>query len=145
MTKAGARARRAKRATAEGESRAPICRLFEASTSTTKAKTVHSAATTSVFLFFSVSFFYCSRARVCSSLLLLRCHKSLRLAHSFQTNCTTMATIATQPRPYRDFLTPALHSRFTEASLYTFGLCYLIAIWMGELDHCKIRWPLCSD
>ncbi|KAF2491093.1 hypothetical protein BU16DRAFT_517152 [Lophium mytilinum] len=37
----------------------------------------------------------------------------------------------TKPR-YRDFLTPALHRRFTSASLYTLSACYAIAVWMGE-------------
>ena len=35
-------------------------------------------------------------------------------------------------RPYRNFLTPALHRRFTHAALFTLILCYIEAIWMGE-------------
>jgi nucleoporin NDC1 len=38
-------------------------------------------------------------------------------------------------RPYRDFLTPALHRRFTKASRYTLLICYLIACFMGEWDN----------
>ena len=40
-------------------------------------------------------------------------------------------------RPYRDYLTPALHRRFNKASRYTLLLCYAIACWMGEWDNCK--------
>lgn len=35
-------------------------------------------------------------------------------------------------RPYRDFLTPSLHRRFTNAALVTLGVCYVVAVWMGE-------------
>lgn len=42
-----------------------------------------------------------------------------------------------QARPYRDFLTPALHKRFTDASFYTLLLCYCISLWMGSLDDCQ--------
>jgi hypothetical protein len=38
------------------------------------------------------------------------------------------------PRPYRDFLTPALHKRFTNAALLTLGLCYIEATWFGRWD-----------
>lgn len=39
------------------------------------------------------------------------------------------------PRPYRDFLTPALHKRFTNAALLTLGVCYLEAVWFGQFDR----------
>lgn len=39
-------------------------------------------------------------------------------------------------RPYRDYLTPALHRRFNKASRYTLLLCYAIACWMGDWDNC---------
>ncbi|ORY10848.1 nucleoporin protein Ndc1-Nup [Clohesyomyces aquaticus] len=45
-----------------------------------------------------------------------------------------MASPIIPTRPYRDFMTPALHRRFMSASIYTFGLCYAIAIWMGQWD-----------
>jgi nucleoporin NDC1 len=44
-------------------------------------------------------------------------------------------------RPYRDFLTPALHKRFTDASLYTILLCYGISVWMGGMDNCRCTPP----
>jgi putative Ca2+/H+ antiporter (TMEM165/GDT1 family) len=37
-------------------------------------------------------------------------------------------------RPYRDYLTPALHRRFNKASRYTLLFCYVIACFMGEWD-----------
>jgi nucleoporin NDC1 len=48
-----------------------------------------------------------------------------------------LAPLGTQVRPYRDYLTPALHRRFNKASRYTLLLCYAIACWMGEWDNCK--------
>jgi nucleoporin NDC1 len=48
-----------------------------------------------------------------------------------------LAPLGLQVRPYRDYLTPALHSRFTRASRYTLVLCYLIAVFMGEWDNRK--------
>jgi nucleoporin NDC1 len=47
------------------------------------------------------------------------------------------APLGVQVRPYRDYLTPALHSRFTKASRYTLLLCYLTALFMGEWDNRK--------
>jgi nucleoporin NDC1 len=46
-----------------------------------------------------------------------------------------LPTLGAQVRPYRDYLTPALHTRFTKASRYTLLLCYLIALFMGEWDN----------
>lgn len=44
-----------------------------------------------------------------------------------------MATpLVKRARPYRDFLTPALHRRFTSASLLALGICYVDAVWMAE-------------
>lgn len=43
-------------------------------------------------------------------------------------------------RPYKDYLTPALHRRFTHASGYTLLLCYIVAVWMGELRG--VYWTL---
>ncbi|KAF2872410.1 nucleoporin protein Ndc1-Nup [Massariosphaeria phaeospora] len=51
-----------------------------------------------------------------------------------------MAAPATQTRPYRDFLTPSLHRRFTDASGYTIALCYFIALWMGEWNNFLDIW-----
>ncbi|OCL02593.1 hypothetical protein AOQ84DRAFT_304447 [Glonium stellatum] len=45
----------------------------------------------------------------------------------------------TTARPYRDFLTPALHRRFTSAFLLTTCLCYVEAVWMGEWNN--FFWP----
>ncbi|KAL6706152.1 hypothetical protein ACN47E_006068 [Coniothyrium glycines] len=42
------------------------------------------------------------------------------------------APLGAQVRPYRDYLTPALHRRFNKASLYTLLLCYVTACWMAE-------------
>ncbi|KAF1960101.1 hypothetical protein CC80DRAFT_465699 [Byssothecium circinans] len=44
-------------------------------------------------------------------------------------------------RPYRDFLTPALHRRFTDASFYTLLLCYLISVWM-DFNVTVCKWVL---
>lgn len=45
----------------------------------------------------------------------------------------------TTARPYRDFLTPALHRRFTSAFTLTICLCYAEAVWMGEWNN--FFWP----
>ncbi|KAF2480011.1 nucleoporin protein Ndc1-Nup [Neohortaea acidophila] len=49
------------------------------------------------------------------------------------TTATATATSPTKPteqrtRPYKDFLTPALHRRFTRAALLTLAACYLTSI-----------------
>jgi len=41
-------------------------------------------------------------------------------------------------RPYKDFLTPALHRRFAMATATLFGLCYAEAVLIGEWNSCKI-------
>ncbi|KAI8934382.1 hypothetical protein NX059_009118 [Plenodomus lindquistii] len=46
-----------------------------------------------------------------------------------------LAPLGAQVRPYKDYLTPALHQRFTHASGYTLFLCYLIAAWQGEVKN----------
>ncbi|KAI4629161.1 uncharacterized protein J4E87_003422 [Alternaria ethzedia] len=51
-----------------------------------------------------------------------------------------LAPLGTQVRPYRDYLTPALHRRFNKASRYTLLLCYAIACWMGEWDNMLWLW-----
>ncbi|KAF1835081.1 hypothetical protein BDW02DRAFT_568368 [Decorospora gaudefroyi] len=51
-----------------------------------------------------------------------------------------LAPLGTQVRPYRDYLTPALHRRFNKASRYTLLLCYMIACWMGEWDNLLWLW-----
>ncbi|KAH4842280.1 hypothetical protein HBH75_215560 [Parastagonospora nodorum] len=51
-----------------------------------------------------------------------------------------LPTLGAQVRPYRDFLTPALHRRFTKASRYTLLLCYFIACFMGEWDNALWLW-----
>ncbi|KAF1849599.1 uncharacterized protein K460DRAFT_372072 [Cucurbitaria berberidis CBS 394.84] len=48
--------------------------------------------------------------------------------------------LGAQVRPYRDYLTPALHRRFNKASRYTLILCYAIACWMGEWDSLLWSW-----
>jgi len=40
-------------------------------------------------------------------------------------------------RPYKDFLTPALHRRFARATVILMGLCYLEAVYIGEWNSCK--------
>ncbi|OAK99733.1 hypothetical protein IQ06DRAFT_275963 [Phaeosphaeriaceae sp. SRC1lsM3a] len=45
------------------------------------------------------------------------------------------AALGAQVRPYRDYLTPVLHSRFNQASRYTLLICYAIACLMGEWDN----------
>jgi len=51
-----------------------------------------------------------------------------------------LAPLGTQVRPYRDYLTPALHRRFNKASRYTLLLCYAIACWMGEWNNLLWLW-----
>lgn len=51
-----------------------------------------------------------------------------------------LAPLGAQVRPYRDYLTPALHRRFNKASRYTLLLCYAIACWMGEWDSLLWLW-----
>ena len=51
------------------------------------------------------------------------------------------APLGASPRPYRDFLTPALHRRFNKASRYTLVLCYATAVWMAEWDSSTCRCP----
>ncbi|KAF2421484.1 hypothetical protein EJ08DRAFT_619963 [Tothia fuscella] len=50
--------------------------------------------------------------------------------------------VVKKPRPYRDFLTPALHRHFTKASIFTLGVCYALAVWMGEWDPIWQWFPL---
>jgi nucleoporin NDC1 len=44
---------------------------------------------------------------------------------------------ATRIRPYKDFLTPALHRRFATATVTLTALCYIEAILIGEFNSCK--------
>lgn len=46
----------------------------------------------------------------------------------------TMTPVVKRARPYRDFLTPALHRRFTSAALLALAVCYVDAVWMAEWD-----------
>ncbi|KAA8574276.1 hypothetical protein EYC84_005771 [Monilinia fructicola] len=39
-------------------------------------------------------------------------------------------------RPYKDFLTPALHRRFALATAVLAAVCYVEAIWIGEWNSC---------
>jgi hypothetical protein len=41
-------------------------------------------------------------------------------------------------RPYKDFLTPALHRRFTTAAVTLLGLCYADSILIGQWDSCEL-------
>ncbi|KAJ4357646.1 uncharacterized protein N0V89_002222 [Didymosphaeria variabile] len=45
-------------------------------------------------------------------------------------------------RPYRDFVTPVLHKRFTSAAVYTAFLCWLISVWQGTWTHYLWSWFL---
>ncbi|KAI9797798.1 MAG: hypothetical protein M1833_005301 [Piccolia ochrophora] len=44
------------------------------------------------------------------------------------------------PRPYKDFLTTALHRRFTRAAATAFVLCYIEAVFIGEKDSWLWSW-----
>ncbi|KAF2742579.1 hypothetical protein M011DRAFT_472164 [Sporormia fimetaria CBS 119925] len=44
------------------------------------------------------------------------------------------------PRPYRDFVVPSRHRRFFRAALLTLCPCYLIAVWLGDLDSYIWSW-----
>lgn len=44
---------------------------------------------------------------------------------------------ASRIRPYKDFLTPALHRRFATATVILFGLCYAEALVIGEWNSCR--------
>lgn len=46
---------------------------------------------------------------------------------------------AARIRPYKDFLTPALHRRFALATSTLFALCYVEAFLIGEKNSCKLR------
>ncbi|KAG9204481.1 hypothetical protein G6514_000940 [Epicoccum nigrum] len=52
----------------------------------------------------------------------------------------TVAPLGTGTRPYRDYLTPSLHTRFVRASKYTLLLCYAIACWMAEWNSLLWLW-----
>jgi len=39
-----------------------------------------------------------------------------------------------RPRPYRDFLTPALHRQFTRAAGLAIAVCYAEAVYLGATD-----------
>ncbi|KAJ8117733.1 hypothetical protein OPT61_g1138 [Boeremia exigua] len=52
----------------------------------------------------------------------------------------TLTPLGTGTRPYRDYLTPSLHTRFIRASRYTILLCYGIACWMGEWNSLLWLW-----
>ncbi|KAI9734734.1 MAG: hypothetical protein M1818_006721 [Claussenomyces sp. TS43310] len=43
-------------------------------------------------------------------------------------------------RPYKDFLTPALHRRFSKAAVALLGLCYVEAILLGQWDSLFWSW-----
>ncbi|RDL37798.1 Nuclear envelope protein [Venustampulla echinocandica] len=43
-------------------------------------------------------------------------------------------------RPYKDFLTPALHRRFAMATAALFGLCYVEAVLIGEWNSLLWSW-----
>ncbi|KAF2025464.1 hypothetical protein EK21DRAFT_76374 [Setomelanomma holmii] len=51
-----------------------------------------------------------------------------------------LAPLGVHVRPYRDYLTPALHRRFSKASRYTLLLCYVTACIMGEWDNPLWLW-----
>lgn len=53
---------------------------------------------------------------------------------------STAPSIQPATRPYRDFVTPILHKRFTKAAAYTFLICWFIAAWQGTWSNC--RWSL---
>ncbi|KAF2833403.1 hypothetical protein CC86DRAFT_311204 [Ophiobolus disseminans] len=53
---------------------------------------------------------------------------------------TPLVPLGAQVRPYRDYLTPALHRRFNKASRYTLLFCYAIACFMGEWDNPLWLW-----
>ncbi|KAF1964937.1 hypothetical protein BU23DRAFT_561473 [Bimuria novae-zelandiae CBS 107.79] len=45
-----------------------------------------------------------------------------------------------QTRPYRDFVTPVLHQRFTTAASYTLLLCWAISVWQGTWTDVLWSW-----
>ncbi|TVY50022.1 Nucleoporin [Lachnellula occidentalis] len=47
---------------------------------------------------------------------------------------------AKKARPYKDFLTPAMHRRFAMATSTLFGLCYLESILIGEKNSLIWSW-----
>lgn len=44
---------------------------------------------------------------------------------------------AVRIRPYKDFLTPALHRRFALATAVLAAVCYVEAVWIGEWNSCR--------
>ena len=52
-------------------------------------------------------------------------------ARSAATPTTSTSAVIPTARPYKDFLTPQLHRRFTSAALLLLGLCYVAAIFLS--------------
>ena len=52
--------------------------------------------------------------------------------------------MAAQPRVrfYREFLTPALHRRFTSAAALTLLVCYAEAVIVGDKSSCELHSPV---
>lgn len=48
-------------------------------------------------------------------------------------------------RPYKDFLTPALHRRFAMATAVLAMLCYAEALLIGEWNSCKYSTQLQTE
>src|SRR5215469_8747942 len=55
---------------------------------------------------------------------------------------STAATPAKAPRarPYRDFLTPVLHQRFTSAFVLAIGVCYIESVLLGDWSDPLWSW-----
>ena len=46
--------------------------------------------------------------------------------------------VSGRPRLYKEFLTPALHRRFTRAAGLALVICYVEATVWGEKNSCKL-------
>lgn len=56
------------------------------------------------------------------------------------TNAPQPPSLTPPPRPYRDFLTPSLHRRFTNAALIALVACWLEAASMSD-GGCETPYP----
>lgn len=66
--------------------------------------------------------------QITKSLLLVQSHKMVLAGMTPPAS----VKVAPLPRPYRDFLTPSLHRRFTSAALIGLAACWLISVSMAS-------------
>lgn len=83
-------------------------------------------------------FYLLARAGVVVRELPLRCGEALRSA----VPAAPLAVMATLRTPlYKEYLTPALHRRFTNAAVIVLGFCYIEAILIADKSSCELPDP----